>query len=238
MSGPSWPADSFQSYLGPLWEDTPGAPTLDKGRLIKGFFCHVDQKPRRLVVEGRGADDTSHAQASYRVEPFDIKNYKVPDALPVAAMPLLDREEFVAFRAKVRLLLVVQPKGRDVPADQKTGGSAAHSRPTILVAPYYGVEFDGKRAGWDSRLIERIRRGEYPQYMWDILPGQREPSVLRLDHIGPISRWQPSFIITKHRLSTEGINLLDEWLNWSFFGKVNPDGTIYYLSNQLRDYRS
>jgi hypothetical protein len=55
--------------------------------------------------------------------------------------------------------------------------------PPVLVAPYYGVDEGGKRAGFKSEFVSRIRRCDYPQFMWDKLPirGNTIESILRLD---------------------------------------------------------
>lgn len=71
------------------------------------------------------------------------------------------------------------------------------------MAPFYGADRDGRRGGWNPLFLERIRRGEYPQYLWDKLPvgTQVKESVLRLDHLQPLGghagagrellEWQP-----------------------------------------------
>src|SRR5207245_1659934 len=50
--------------------------------------------------------------------------------------------------------------------------------------PFYGADAGGTRSGWHPPFVERIRRAEYPQYVWDKLPitGATE-SILRLDHV-------------------------------------------------------
>ena len=64
--------------------------------------------------------------------------------------------------------------------------------------------------------VTRIRRCEYPQFVWDRLPlaGETEASLLRLDHIQPLGRHHESYEWTEHCLSEEAMFIMDEWLHW------------------------
>jgi hypothetical protein len=85
----------------------------------------------------------------------------------------------------------------------------------LLVAPYYGVDRDGTRGGWRPDFVQRIRRAEYAQYIWDSLPvGGPKESILRLDHVFPIARNAAAFEVTEHRLTPDALGIVDEWLRW------------------------
>ena len=102
----------------------------------------------------------------------------------------------------------------------------------MLVAPYYGADLGGKTGGWRPEFVERIRRCEYPQYMWDSLPlGGREESILRLDHIQPLGRHGESYELTEYVLGEEAMLLLDDYLDWLIQGEI-PAGSV------LRDVRT
>lgn len=103
-----------------------------------------------------------------------------------------------------------------------------------LVAPYYGVDRDGTRGGWKQAFVDRIRRCEYPQYMWDRLPlgGTRE-SVLRLDHTQALGRHQNAFELTPYRLGDEALGLLDEWFLWLLTGFVPSESSLQILREGL-----
>jgi hypothetical protein len=100
--------------------------------------------------------------------------------------------------------------------------------PTIIVAPYYGADKDGRRAGYNQPLVERIRHAEYPQFMVDQLPiGGPKESILRLDHIQPIGLHYYAYEHSGYSLSDEAVeNILDDWLIWLFYGGLPPDSLL------------
>ncbi|MBU1566987.1 MAG: hypothetical protein KJ630_15365 [Proteobacteria bacterium] len=73
---------------------------------------------------------------------------------------------------------------------------------TVFLAPYYGADQEG-RAGYSSRLMERIRHAEYPQFFTDSLPidGKTKESILRLDHLQSFGFYFNSFELTGFKLS-------------------------------------
>src|SRR5205807_1023610 len=144
-------------------------------------------------------------------------------ALPVAALPTPPGEVHLVQRAKRRPVLVVSAGGPEVPPALRVGSARWPTVPTILVAPYYGVDADGTRGGWPAPFVTRIRRCEYPQYLWDRLPlsGPAE-SILRLDHLQPVGRHANAYELTRFRLGDEALVLLDEWLAWLMTGQLDP----------------
>jgi hypothetical protein len=197
------PEDSIQYAVDPWWtRDDRGSP--DRGRLLRAFVPYPDQEPRRLVLEGR-AEPREHGRAVYRVEPFRAGATGPPAGLPVAGMPQAPGEEFVVYKGKTgRPVLVLSEGGPAIPAAMRTGAARWPTAPTLLVAPYYGADQDGTRGGWRPDFVQRIRRAEYPQYIWDSLPigGPRE-SILRLDHLFPIARNAAAFEVT------------EQWTRWA-----------------------
>lgn len=107
----------------------------------------------------------------------------------------------------------------------------------MLVAPYYGADVGRGSGGWKAELVDRIRRCEYPQYMWESLPtATRKESILRLDQIQPLGRHGASYTLTEFCLSSDAIGFLDEWLGWLFTGRLLGDGLLFevrrnFLSN-------
>jgi hypothetical protein len=207
------PDDSIQYAVDPWWtRDDRGGP--DRGRLLRALVPYPDQEPRRLVIEGR-AEAREHERALYRVEPFRAGATLPPAGLPVAGMPQAPGEEFVVYKGKLRPVLVLSEGGPAIPAALRVGAARWPTAPTLLVAPYYGADQDGTRGGWRPDFVQRIRRAEYPQYIWDSLPigGPRE-SILRLDHLFPIARNPAAFEVTEHRLTADALGIVDEWLRW------------------------
>jgi len=90
----------------------------------------------------------------------------------------------------------------------------------------FGFRF---RGGWRPEFVERIRRAEYPQYLWDALPLQSSTtteSILRLDHIQPIGRIATTHEWTPHCLSEDAVKILDEWIDWLMTGMILKDGLL------------
>ncbi len=231
MAGETYPEDSVQSLVREWWaRDESG--TVARGRLLKAFVPYPEHKPLALVPEGR-ADATDHTRAIVRVVPFHMDRPTRGGVLPVAGMPLHPGEAYYAVRGKVRPVVVLSEGGDDVPAALRRGQASWQSARTFLVAPYYGGEADGERAGWNPAFVERIRRAEYPQYVWDRLPTAASESILRLDNILPIGADPAAYKLADYRLTGEALELLDEWLAWLFSGELPGDGVLAEIRSGL-----
>ena len=138
-------------------------------------------------------------------------------------------------RAKKRPALVLSMGGTEVPPELRGGPSARWmTAPTVLVAPYYGVEANEKRAGWKPAFVERIRHCEFPQYQWDMLPiDGADFSILRLDHLQPVGRHHDTVEVTRFNLCRDGLVILDEWLRWLVTGQMSPAGVLHDLREGL-----
>lgn len=229
---PSYPEDSIQYLCDPWWRTTD-SKQFQRGRLLRTFVPHVDQHPHVLVAEGR-AEPTRHDQADFRVEPLRVKSPPPGARLPVAALPHYPGEVSAVYRAKVRPVLVVSTGGPDLPKPVRRGAAKHQTNPTFLVAPYYGADRGGRTGGWNEALVTRIRRCEYPNYIWDSLPiGGRKESILRLDHLQPIGRHGESFELTRYRLSKDALEILDEWLSWLVKGTLSPDSGLASVRDEF-----
>jgi len=221
-----YPDDSIQAYTETWWENAETAE-IRRGRLIWAFVPHVDQIPKALALQGR-TEPTSHEKANYQVLPLRIRQPPSAPRLPIAALPHYPGESLIVSRAKKRPALVLGLGGVEVPSVLR-GGSSANwmTAPALLVAPYYGVEGGEKRAGWKPPLVDRIRRCEFPQYMWDKLPVDgAEFSILRLDHLQPVGRHHDSYEVTPFCLSQHALGIVDEWLQWMLTGGLDPRGVL------------
>ena len=228
-----YPDDCLQALFDNWWiEDNNQDYAL--GRLLWAFVPHVDQVPSGLFPEGRN-EPTNHATAKYLIKPIDIKRPRQRPNLPVAAFPDYPNEIRVVYRAKKRPGLVVGGNSKAVPNELRRGYPRWQTSPTILVAPYYGIESTHQRGGWPEKLVERIRHCEYPQYFWDKLPlpGETDQSVLRLDHIQPIGTHHQSLEWTKFRLCDEAMELLKEQITWLLWGNLPEDSDFLYLREEL-----
>ncbi len=230
-----YPEDTIQTYVDPWWEidETPG---LKRGRLIRGFLPHVSQVPMVLTPIGR-SDPTNHERMDYRLEPLKAVKYPKLPRLPVAALPLFEGEVLSVYKAKKRPLLVVSIGGPEIPKAITKGSPRWQTLPAMLVAPFYGAVFDGRRAGFNEEFVRRVRRCEYPQYLYDRLPirGPTEESILRLDHLQPFPLFDQSYQWTPHCLSEEALMILDEWLQWLIEGFLPEDNLLGMYRAGLTD---
>lgn len=227
-----YPDICLQNFIEPWWiEDENHDYWI--GRLLWAFVPHVDQVPATLIAEGR-EDPTNHRNVKYRIEPLQINKTSRDTRLPVAAFPVYLGEVRAVYRAKRRPVLVVGKGGYDVQNSLRKGFPKWQTSPSILVAPFYGVENIDSRSGWPEKLVERIRRCEYPQYLWDQLPidSRTKESILRLDQIQPIGKHHFSLEWTKHRLSDYAFTILREQITWLFWGEF-PENSKFFKTREF-----
>ncbi len=218
-----YPEESIQYLVDPWWvKDDTGI--ICRGRLLDAFVPHTSQNPTAFILEGR-ASSTDHEHFEFRTEPLTINTRAKKATFPVASMPLFPKELHTIYKGKVRRVLVISELNPPVPTRM---GSAPHqTAPTILVAPYYGVDANGGRGGWPAELVRRTRLCEYPQYMWDMLPDSLTgESILRLDHVQPLLRASICYRVLPHRLSNDALEVLADWEEWYRTGRMNADGIL------------
>lgn len=141
----AYPDDSLQWLVGTWWvEDEQRA--VARGRLLRAFVPHVDQQPMTLVPVGR-TQPTEHRTATVRLEPLRAAAPRRSPQLPVAALPEFPGEVRTVYRAKLRPVLVLSAGGPDMDQTLRTGTARWQSAPTLLVAPFYGVDPGSTRGG-------------------------------------------------------------------------------------------
>ena len=224
MASQKFPEDSLQNYCEPWWVRSEDQQ-LRRGRLIWAFVPHVDQQPYLLVAKGR-SEPTEHRFADFEIEPLGSRVPPGAD-LPVAGLPYYPGEVRLLYRAKRRPALVLAVGGTEIPRPLRTGSARYQTNSTILAAPYYGADPGGSTGGWRPEFVDRIRRCEYPQYMWDSLPvpGRRE-SILRLDHLQPVGKHGQSYELTDYELDASALTIVDEYLTWLIQGALPVDSLL------------
>lgn len=219
---PTYPTDCIQEYISPWWQKTED-PTPRPGLLMWAFAPHVDQVPCGLVPKGR-AKATEHSLVDCEIVPITSEKIcRAPD-LPVAGLPLFHREIRAVYRAKKRPVLVLAIPRNEVPNSLFHGKPKRLVCPTMLVAPYYGRdEGTGRRAGYPQEFVDRVMKCEYSQFVWDKLPlsGSSE-SIMRLDHLLPMSTDAIAYEPTPWALSKQALELMTEWAVWHISGD-RPD---------------
>lgn len=229
----NYPDISIQSAIAPSpWWVEEESKNLRRGRLIWAFLPHVDQIPYTLIPMGR-IQATAHKEVTVRIEPLRIKQPQPHITLPVAGMPSYPREVRIVQRAKRRPCLIVGEGGFPVPKEMTRGRPGWQVSPTILVAPYHGAEQDGTRAGFPPPFLDRVRRCEFPQFMFELLPISAEGSVLYLNHLKPLGAHHASIDLTKFCLSEDAIAILDEWVIWMVTGLLPKNGLIFPARKQF-----
>lgn len=221
---------AIQDIVSSWWESSEEI-SLSPGRLALTFAPFPDVVTRGLVIEGREID-TDHSSARFRVEPIKSGSPPKLSSLPVAALPTNPGESYVAQRGKTRPVLVLGSGGVEVPRQVLSGGPGYQRKAFVLVAPYYGTAKDGKRAGFPPEFIDRVRCGQYPQFMLDYLPPGNVESLLRFDHAFPVGDSNSNFKLLPFCLSCEALELTWDWLQWVIEGCV-PENSLLETARSL-----
>lgn len=222
----TFPDDSVQGVLGQWWT-AEESPTIRRGRLVKAFVPHVDQLPYLLVPVGR-TEAREHTLAECEIKPLNVKGPQERARLPVAGLPCYQGEVRSVYRAKKRPLLILADPGQEIPRDLMAGKPKTLTAPTILGAPYYGVdEGTGTRAGYPPEFVKRVRHCEYNQFFWDKLPiGGSNESLLRVEHLQPVGFHYMSLEAQPWRLTDDTLAIMDDWLIWHLTGYLPSDGSL------------
>lgn len=214
-----YPDDAFQCVFNEWWtEDPPRRGTFNRGRLVWVPALDIKATPTELSVEGPD-EPRDHTTAKATMRAFHVGRRQTSTATPAAGVPLHEGELCLVHKAKRRpaLILGTPPP----PAAALLADSKHHHGSPILIAPYYGC------AGHPPEFLDRVRRAEYPQFMWEQLPLGSDPegSLLRMDQIQPVGRSIASCEETDWCLSSEALELLDQWVSWLLVG-APPAGSV------------
>jgi hypothetical protein len=224
----TYPDDCVQSLHESWWVEDPSGP-LCRGRLVWAPAINVDQVPFELLPEAR-EDARDHTRAKATVRQYHVSRARpARPPLPVAGLPLHRGEAYFAYKAKRRPALILGTQPPDV-SKLLAGSPKSHSRSPITIAPYYGATQSGGRSGYPPEFVQRVRRIEYPQYVWDRLPiaWDETDSLLRLDHMQPIGQSASTCEKTKWRLSDEALEIMSAWVTWLMEG--SPPATSLLAS--------
>lgn len=221
----TFPEDCVQSAIctGDWWlPHTDGQ--LCRGALLTCFAPHTDQVPYTFEPIGRTVA-TEHQLADVKVAPLKVDQPLKQLNLPVAAMPLHHGEVWAAYRAKRRPVLVLSEQCPTVDKSLTRGMPNHSTAQMMLVAPYFGVDQNGQRAGFSQAFVDRVRHCEFPQFMWDMLPMASGPaeSLLRLDQLQPMGCHHNAYKFCGYRLSDEALAVVDEMLGWLLKGGIAED---------------
>ncbi len=223
-----YPEDCIQSIIAKegWWLDYQ-ENQLCRGALISTFIPHITRTPFTFEPISRSKPE-EHGRAVVKAGPLKVDQPLKKTDLPVAAMTLTDDEVWTAYRAKKRPCIVIGIESPAVDKSLTAGKPKLATAPTVLVAPYYGIPKNDKRAGYDPRFIELVRHCEFPQFVWDLLPAKKGTgdSLLRLDQMQPIGAHHDSYKLLNHRLNDDGLAFIDDMLSWLITGSYKKDGNL------------
>jgi len=228
---PKYPDICPQNLIEPWWEECTD-DEFRPGKLVWAFLPHVDQVPYTLEPAGRDKP-TEHQTAIVNIKPLKIGNPPKKDKLPVAAIPRYDNEMLCVFRTKKRPAIIISKGGTFVEKALTKNKSKWRTNRTILVAPSYSVD-----KGFNFEFCERVRRCEYPQFLWDNLPigGTKDGSIIRLDHLQPVGKSKKSVEFTNYRLSDKAMAFVIEWIDWLVTGHMDKDSVFCETRSFLMNF--
>ena len=140
-----------------------------------------------------------------------------------------------ATNAKVRPVLVLGTGGLPLTETLRKKSTAWQVTPTFLVVPYYGGEADHTGGEWYPGLVEQIRICSWPQYFYEKLPNSTMESILRFDHIQPISQDPSAYECLPYVLGEKALSFMDEWLMWFFTGLMQEEGDLNLVRDGLSE---
>lgn len=228
----NYPDVCQQTLIEPWWEECTGIE-FRPGRLVWAYLPHADQVPYTLTHIGRTDDPTDHETARVKIKSFSIGDPVKKNDLSVAALPLYENEKFCVYRTKKRPAVIISKGGPSIDNELTRDMSKSRTIPTVLVAPSYGADL-----GYRKKFIERVRRCEYPQFIWDFLPigGKEKGSIIRLDHMQPVVRNTKSIELTKYCLSEKAMVFVMQWVDWLISGQMDKNSTLYKTRDFLMDF--
>ena len=232
----TFPEDTIQNFIGEWWVEDKSR-TLRRGRLVWTVIPFAGQIPHELVPEGRD-ESREHEKAKVRLLQHHVSSERPPPTLPVAALPRHPGEVYLAYKGKKRPALVLGEEPPSAAGALGKGSPMTHRVSPVLVAPYYGADQSGGRSGFPEEFVKRVRRGEYPQYMWDRLPirSSTDASILRLDHLQPIGRSASVYEWTEFCLAEAALPVLDAWISWMLTGELAADTELGMVREELRSW--
>ncbi|HKU42719.1 MAG TPA: hypothetical protein VJR89_31385 [Polyangiales bacterium] len=180
-------------------------------------------------------DNTDHSTAHVRFAQLNIGARRPEQqGLPIAALPDYgDGVGRVVYRAKVRPAIVIDHP-HDWP-EPRPGQSKWQTHQTVTLIPAYGAEQTDKRAGWPDDLLKNVRRGKWPQYMWDVLPiaSSTKDSVFMISRAFATGRHQNCYEPLPWVMSDVALEVLDAWMNWMRTGKLHTESLLYIARDEL-----
>jgi len=229
----AYPSDSIQSIVD--WWEPQDVKVITRGTLLKALVPYHYGSPARLEAERLPNMPGDHERVKFTLMPFTVSTPPPAQKLPVACLPHFTDVSWRLGAVKPRPVLVLAQSQIKVDKVLRAGQPSYQFEDCFLVAPYFGADQNGQRAGFKPELIAKIRHCTYPHLLWDSLPfrGATQNSILRLDQIQPIVDHHHYRTHTGFRLSDDAMDVIDEFTRWHLTGEVDPSSIIHDLRKEL-----
>lgn len=232
-----FPEDSIQYVLEDWWQTTTPGDSPRRGDLIRVMVPFKFGLPSRIVAKRREDQPGDHESVEFEVQQFSFDSKPPRERLPIAGLPHMEDGAYQLTPFKKRPALVLASAAD--PLDQKlTNGLAGYQKtPCFLVAPYYGVDKNGSRAGYPEPLVRAIRNCTYPHYFWDCLPlkGDTASSLLRLDSMFSVVSDRHYYQHTGYKLSSDAMEIMAEYVDWYLSGSLPKNSLIRDVRAKLEE---
>lgn len=228
---PKYPDLCPQNLIESWWEESKD-DEFKPGKLVWAFMPHVDQVPYTLEPVGRDKP-TEHQAGVINIKPFKIGVPVLKNKLPLAAIPRYDNEILCVYRTKKRPAIIISKGGAFVEKALTKDKPKWRTNPTILAAPSYSADI-----GFSNEFCERVKRCEYPQFLWDNLPigSTDKGSIIRFDHLQPIGKSKKSVEFTNYCLSDKAMTFVMEWIDWLLTGTMDKESAFCKTRSFLMSY--
>jgi hypothetical protein len=193
------------------------------GQIFKAPVYYPHQ--RFEVWRPDNVDQRLHTAKNFNIATVVPDAFKKP--LPYSYPPLGTNEEFMALRAKIRPVILIQPPNPGLAKAPKVSMGINLERHLCVVAPAFGLENAEGYSRVSDEFLGRVRRLEYPQFCFLAKGGPlTKDSLVRLDELQSIAimHLQP----TGFMLSPEALSLFRSQVSLFTGGS---DG------NEFADYR-
>lgn len=187
--------------------------------LTHAYYPHENLQFWRPIPEQN--DPTKTIANSFRIEPAGQDAFK--KKLPLGAPKLETNEEFIVVRAKKRPVIMLLPESASLDKLNK-GYRMKLQRHLCVVAQVFSLtdKVTGQ-AKCDPDLLDRIRRMEFPQFMF--LP--KKPGVFEVDSLLRLDELQSSFTgnltALQYALNDEAAKILRDQFRLLLTGRTSKE---------------
>lgn len=234
---PQYPEDCVQHYLASWWTEVGGDDgNMKRGQLLTASVPYFSHEPLALVPTDR-VEATEHDRIAIQLRRPSLEIPIEQSRLPIAALPLYNKETLRVYKCKRRPVLVLATEGEQI--DSQLAWAKWQTSRHLIVAPYYGIQQKRNRKGWHPKLIGNIKKMHVSRLFWDMLPGRSRvtegESILRLDHMHPINE---DFKRTSFRLSEDAMKIVDECLRLYYTGVFDSEGLLGLICEELEEIQN